>query len=360
MNMKRLFSFIVILIISINIFTGCVDTGYQTSENIETVTIVDCVGRTVDVPKKIERIGCLFTVTGHVVTMLGEGEKIVAVSNGLKRDKLLHRICPSILDAIVPKVSGSVNIEELARSKPDVVFIDHEALLDEREAKKFDKLKIPYLVIKFNDIEEQQYMVEMIGKALGKEDKAKKYIKFYNECISKTKDGVKKIQENEKLTVYHSVNEATRTDAPNTLPADWTNISGVINVSVGKKLKFTDNKYFASLEQILLWNPDVIIVNEDGVDEYIRTMEQWQSLKAVKNDKVILLPNGISRWGHTTSIETPLAIIWLSKKLYPSYFEDVNIREITKEFYEKFYNYNLSDDEVNDILRGKGMRKPKH
>lgn len=37
-----------------------------------------------------ERIACLYAFTGHVVTMLGRGEDMAAIVNGLKKDVLLN------------------------------------------------------------------------------------------------------------------------------------------------------------------------------------------------------------------------------------------------------------------------------
>ncbi len=358
--MKRFISSTLCAIFIIVFVSGCTQIRNKNKfDGIETTTITDCIGREVEIPKNIERIACLYAVSGHVVTMLGEGDRIVAVNGGLKRDKVLTKICPTIQDALMPKVSGNINIEELAKANPDVVFIDIQDANVKGETKKFNKLGIPYLVIDFNNVEGQQNMVKMIGKAIGKEDKAEKYIEFYNQCISTVSEKTDKILKEGKKRVYHSVNEATRTDAPNTLPADWMKIAGLINVSIGDELKFTDNKYFASLEQILMWNPDYILVNEDGVDEYIRTKDQWKNLNAVKNDKVFLLPNGVSRWGHPTSIETPLAILWTAATIYPDHFEDIDMKQITMNFYKDFFNYELTDDEADSILAGKGMREPK-
>lgn len=326
----------------------------------DTILVTDSIGREVQVPKEVNRIGCLYAVSGHIVSMLGKEENIVAVTGGLKRDILLTQMYPSILDALEPKMNGMINVEELAKSEPDVIFVSQEVASDAGQGEKFDKFHIPYLVVEFRNIEEEKYAVSMIGQVIGASDKAKEYNRYYDECIEKVSKKVMDIPHDEKVRVYHSVNEATRTDAPNTLPADWMKVTGAENVSVNEKLRFMDNKYFASLEQILLWDPEVMIVNEDGVDEYIMTNEKWKSLKAVKEGKVYKLPNGISRWGHPTSIETPLAILWTAKTLYPDHFKELDLKMETKKFYEDFFDYSLSNEDIVQILNGKGMRRPKN
>jgi iron complex transport system substrate-binding protein len=353
---------IIFCLISCIFIFGCSNSHKLDSSksDVETITVTDCIGRKVEVPKEVKKIGCLYAFSGHAVTMLGRGEDIAAVSNGLKRDKMLLTMCPSINEALRPKVNGVINIEELAKANPDVVFVDGDMARNEGEVEKFNKFKIPFLVVEYKNIEEQKYAVKMIGKVVGNLDKAVGYEEYYDNCIEKVSSMVKDIPKEQRMRLYHSVNEASRTDAKDTLPAEWTEISGAVNVSVNDKLKFVDNKYFASLEQILLWNPDVIIVNEEGVDEYIINNEQWENIKAVKNDRVYKMPNGVSRWGHPGSIETPLAILWTAKKLYPEYTEEINLEKEVKNFYSEFFNYDLSDDDIKNILSGNGMRKSKN
>ncbi|HEY2422436.1 MAG TPA: ABC transporter substrate-binding protein [Neobacillus sp.] len=364
MQRKKYFFTFVLLFVFIALTacsSGNKDGAQNTSKNKDSgkITVIDYMSREVAIPKKVNRIACLYAYTGHVVTMLGEGNKIVAVVNGLHRDNLLLDINPTIKDAIVPSRGDKINIEELANTNPDLIFIQESTAKDEGEVRKLEELKVPYLVVNFNSIKEQQQSIAMIGKALGKAEKAEKFNNYYNEIISQVSKKVKDIPDKDRVRVYHSVTEATRTDPTNSLPAEWIKVVGAINVSVGEKLKLEQKKYLASLEQILLWDPDVILVNQDGVGDYILESSQWQTLKAVKSKKVYQLPNGVSRWGHPGGIETPLAIIWTAKTLYPDKFTDTNMEEITAKFYQDFFNYELTPDLIEKILSGKDMRTSK-
>lgn len=351
------------ILLCVIVLTACGDkSGIQTTaknENNDELIVIDYLSREVAIPKKVDRIACLYAYTGHVVTMLGDGNKIVAVNNGLKLDRLLHKINPMIKDAVVPNQQTKINIEELANANPDLILIQEAIAQDEGEVRKLEEMKIPYLVVNFNSMKEQQQSIAMIGKVLGKSEKAKHFNDFYNEMIALVTERVKDIPEEDKVRVYHSVMEATRTDPAGSLPAEWMKVAGAINVSVGEDLKLVEKKYFASIEQILLWDPDVILVNQDGVADYILDSPQWQTLKSVKANKVYQLPNGVSRWGHPGGLETPLAIIWTAKTLYPDRFANVDLAEITAEFYENFFDYTLQPDEMKQILSGKDMRTPK-
>jgi len=318
--------------------------------------IIDCIGREVEIPQKVEKIGCLFAFAGHTVAILDRGNDIVAIVEGLKRDILFTDMFPGIRNALVPSISSNLNIEELARSNCDLLFIKGENALNERYIAQIEKFNIPYLVVDFHSIDEHQYAIEMIGQAIGKHEEAINFIQYYQDCIQRVQEKIKIIPLSERVTVFHSVNEATRTDARNTIPAEWIEIAGAINVSLDTDLKILDNKYFANLEQILLWDPEVILVNEENVDKYILTNEQWANLQAVKNQRVYKMPNGVSRWGHPNSLETPLAILWTAKLLYPDSFKDIDMRKEVKYFYRNFYEWNLSEQYIEKILSGEGMR----
>ena len=72
------------------------------------------------------------------------------------------------------------------------------------------------------------------------------------------------------------------------------------------------------------------------------------------------MPTGISRWGHTTSIETPLAIVWVAKTLYPEACESLDLKQYTERFYLDLFGFKLTDEVYNSMINGKGMRWEKN
>ena len=119
------------------------------------------------------------------------------------------------------------------------------------------------------------------------------------------------------------------------------------------------NDYYASIEQILIWDPEVIIVNEPAAYKLILGHPQWSGISAVRNGKVYQLPNGISRWGHPGSVETPLALLWTVKTVYPEKSTHIDMNEEVRYYYKTFFNMDLDDVMIETILKGGDLREAK-
>ncbi len=326
------------------------------AEGFEAVTVTDSAGNVLTLTRPPGRIACLYAFCGHVVTMLDRGTDMVAIVNGLKKDLLLHQIVPGIKQMPVPAKGGIISIEALLKTKADIVFLKSETAVITAEIKKLERFNLPYFVAGYHSMEEQMNIIEMMGKVIGRHEKALEYTRYYRRIIDMVKSRTEPIPKDKKVRLYHSVNEANRTDAPGTIEADWTNAAGVINVSVSTSLRGKGDKSFADIEQILIWNPDVIIVNEDGVDQYILADKKWSPIQAVQDNKVYSIPVGISRWGHPGGLETPLAILWTAKTVYPVRFKDIDLKKEIILFYKTFFNLDLNDRMIHKILGNKGMR----
>lgn len=358
--MKKIFKLLIILLISSTIMTGC-DNSSSDKDVLDedTKIIVDCMGREVTIPKEPNRIAILYAYAGHLTTLLGEEDKIVGVVEGLKRDVMMNYKIENMEDLSVPYNSGVINIEELIKIKPDVAFVRASTANNEGEVEKLKKANIPFVVVDYTNIEEQIKSIEVLGQVLNKEDKAQEYINFYKEKINYVMEKTKEIKNEDKINVYHSVNEAVRTDSKDSIGDEISTAANIINVSTSEKLNISEEKAYSTLEQIYKWDPEAIIVNDATVNEYMHTDDKWQGLKAVQNNKVYNLPVGLSRWGHPGSLETPMAILFISNLFYPEHFQDMDIKEVTKEYYEEFFDLELNDKQVNSILSGVGMRLEK-
>lgn len=322
--------------------------------------VIDMVGREVTIPDNPQHLAALWATTGHMITMLDAGDRIDSVNNGLKRDILLNQLEPAIEDAVLSVVSGQINIESLLEKDIDLALVPVDIYSEHRQVEQLESIGIPYVVVDFQSIDEQIQLVELIGDIVGNQEEATSYKDFYYEIINLLNEKVGDLKEDEKIGIYHSINEANCTVEVDTLPADWMSYTGARNVSLNGDLEQDGDKYYTNLEQILIWNPEVIYCNEGGVPEYIKDNTQWSMVEAVQEGRVEQLPVGISRWGHKTSIETPLAMLWVANDLYPERFAGVDVFSYYKRYYEEFFEFTLTEDLYEEMLAGEGMRLNKN
>ena len=230
--------------------------------------------------------------------------------------------------------------------------------LDEANAayqEKLAKLKIPAVAIKYGTLENVQEGIKLLGDILNRQEKAQKLINYHKDTnkylASKTKK-LENIKRKKILYIRDSQLTVANGKSVNNIMID---MAGGVNVA---KDITTGTWSKVTMEQIIKWNPDIIILsNFDKFlpeDIYNNKFEgqDWSKISAVKNKKVFKAPIGIYRWD-APSAETPLMIKWIAKVANPELFNDYNMRKDIKDFYLEFFNYELSDEQLNFILNSK-------
>lgn len=359
---KNIFLLVVIIFLLSSFLNGCsrsTVTDLDLTPEEGYVIVTDYLGNKVKVKQNPNYIGSLFAVSSHIIAMYGDVEKIVTIAEGNTRDFLFCEIYPQILNARIVKGNNVINIEEVAKQpRPEVLIADPGVTLDDNTVKKLAKLGIPIVTIAYDSVEQQQQIMELLGTITGREQEAAAYNEYYRSVVDLVTSRTASIPEEERKTVYHAINELLRTDKANSLSADVLNLIGVKNIALSGKQEenLSIEKNYIALEELLKQNPDYIIINGADVLDYINASPQLHNLKAYREGHIYLLPLGVSRWGHPNAIETPLAILWTAKTIYPELFSDVDIEKETREFYRNFFDYQLSDSQLAKILSGRGYK----
>ncbi|MCD7948352.1 MAG: ABC transporter substrate-binding protein [Oscillospiraceae bacterium] len=355
--MKRI---AVLFLIGLLLLTSCGTTETQPSEQAREgyQILTDCAGRFVEVPLQPQRVAALDSFAGEIMVMIGAGARMVAAPNGVKSDAILQSIYPALDTVAVPMSNASINAETLLSLSPDIVLIKESMYLTDGEKNKLDKLGIPYLVIGYESMEDQLYALDLIGDCLGGDAQttAGEIYDYYTDTIALATALRAQVEQAEPLRVYHSISEAVRTDGENTLGNDWISCVGAVDVSAGENLTLAESDYFASMEQIYTWDPDVIICNEAETASYLLANEKWAGLGAVQRGDVYNIPVGATRWGHRGSLETYFAILWFGTTFYPDIYAQVDLKTEVFDFYETILGITLDDDMYDAICTGTGIR----
>lgn len=109
-----------------------------------------------------------------------------------------------------------------------------------------------------------------------------------------------------------------------------------------------------SLEQVLVWNPDVIVTIDQNFAASVRSDPSWSGVNAVRNGRVHLSPKLPFGWiDFPPSVNRLIGLWWLAKILYPERFpEDLHV--LTRDFYKRFYHVDVTDAQLARVLAGRG------
>ena len=109
-----------------------------------------------------------------------------------------------------------------------------------------------------------------------------------------------------------------------------------------------------SVEQVLLWNPDVIVTIDRDFAAAVRNDSVWASVAAVRTGRVHLSPKLPFGWvDFPPSVNRLIGLWWLAKILFPEQFPE-DLRVLTRDFYTRFYHRTPSDAQIEAVLAGRG------
>lgn len=312
-------------------------------------TITDEAGKKVEIPVNIQRIADSWPAHNEVVTMLGGGDKIVATVHTPEERPWLYKVNPAMNKA-VNTFNPTINIEELIKTKPDIAMV----AVGDKNVDKISEVGIPVVQLTFKDFNSLKSCFQLTGEILGGAavQKAQEYDNYLDSKLKMVTDVTSKIPQQDRPKVLHLTSLSPNiVDGGNTIIDSWIQAAGGVNAAASVNGSFKE----VSMEQILKWNPDVIILGtgNSGLGaknaNLIKTDPQWQKISAVKNGRVYINPNGAFMWDRYGA-EEALEVQWAAKTLNPDKFPNLDMTQVTKDFYKTFLNYNLTDDETNRIL----------
>lgn len=105
-----------------------------------------------------------------------------------------------------------------------------------------------------------------------------------------------------------------------------------------------------SLQEIMSWNPDVILAGDRDFAASVKSDPQWASLKAVKDGRVFVVPGLPFGWSDSPpGLNRLIGIPWLGNLLYPESF-NADIEVEARRFYRLFYQIELSDEQIKTLM----------
>lgn len=356
-------SLLMALTILATTLSGCTSNSTSTSTTTSpttttttptTQTITDMDGRTVIIPAPALLHNVAVLTSPQIIDMyvIGEQSKLCAVTNAVKQWSLLKEIDPRI--SSIPAVRSSaaqINIEALLQSNPDLCI---GSQTDMQVVEK--STSIPCLEIATNQtgnfIQAQIDEVTFFGKVFGQQAKAAKYAAYLNNTTSSVTSALTGLTQNQRLKVYMGLNaDHLTTYGGATYMDEWMGTAGCANAahSVTATSASEGGLSTVSPEQILNWNPDIILL-DTGKPADLYNDPTWSKISAVQNKKVYVLPVGMFLWDRPSPEAAAMLPKWLSLTAYPDRFKNTDMPTELKKFYSDIFGYTMTDADVKTIL----------
>ncbi len=191
-----------------------------------------------------------------------------------------------------------------------------------------------------------------LGELLGDNTRTEVLAKYCEETLALCEKAKKEISEDKRVKIYWALGDlGLNTNAIGSFHSELLDYIPVINVAdVEAASKGGGSE--VSMEQIIQWNPDYILVDGAALAEEIKKDPAWSALGAVKNDKLIIVPSVPYGFMSTPpSINRYLGVRWLGATFYPEIYEDSPEQQV-KDFFKLFYNIEIDDAQLGEILAG--------
>jgi len=349
--MKKLLYIILFLIIITSFLSA------EGSREVETALVIeDTTGNTANlsgIPERITFVGKASNMIADVLYMFPEASsRIVGVGKTNQRNGEFVKILDPGYDSKV-YLEHTVGPEQVAVTRPDLVIMKN--YLKKSLGDPVGQLDIPVLYMNLETPEAYEKDFKMLGKVFGNPTRAEELIRYYRLEKEFVTNRTQTLTDRPNiLFIYHSTRDGVT--AFNTPPKTWiqsrmVEMAGGNPVWTGRHPGGGWNKI--NLEQIAAWNPDQIYVvaYKENINVVINSMKdspQWQELKAVKENKLKAFPVDFYSWDQPDS-RWILGLKWLAKQIHPELFTDLNIENMTRNFFKDLYF--LSDEQYeNEIL----------
>lgn len=332
---------------------GSSQTGYDPLAGVETKTVTDSSGRSVEVPAEITRVAPSGS-TAQMLLMPIAYDLLVGLSSSPSTAQRPY--CPEEM-WYLPTFGqfygskASLNMEALIAAQPQVILDLGDA--KESIADDMDRIQkqtgIPTLFIEA-DLDDMAAAYRMLGSLLGRETEAEPLAAFIEETVAMAQANAAVIPEGQRKTVLYGTGATgLACNAAGSSQADVIDLVGAVNAIVPEEVTNRGGGTTVSLEEVYVCDPDVILLTTGGPYDEVQTNE-WSELTAVKNGAYYEIPNLPYNWmSSPPSVNRVLGVWWLGNLLYPALY-DYDMTEVAQEFYRLFWHYDLSAEEAADML----------
>jgi len=316
--------------------------------------LLDMAAAPVNVPQQVERVVTIgpVPVLNSLIFAVGEGSSI---ANGLPEFAKYSRwgyqtvFAPQI--STLPTLQNpdnTPNFEALLQTGPDAVLT-----MDRASAERMRRAGLPALYLAWTRPEEVKAAVRLLGQLYSRPEAADRYVERFDTILANVTIRLQQSRAKPPRVLYFNPTTLTQ---PHLVVEWWIRAAG--GESVTDDGRSIESRSF-TMEQLLVWNPDFLIVVSREDAEILLQEPRFAGLTAVRNRHLLVAPCAAHTWGNRTA-EQPLTVLWAAKQFHPSLFGNVDLMTETKHFYQDIFGVKLSPAQIEEILTGGPRAVPIH
>lgn len=249
------------------------------------VTLTDAAGREVTIEEEPEKLVSGYYITTSMLIALGQQDKLVGIEAKADSRPIYSLAAPELLELPNVGTAKQFDLEGCAAMEPDLVILPLK-LKDSVPA--LEELGITVLTVNPEDLSLLEETITMLGKATGAQEEAQALLDENEETVSFLEETVGGL---EKPTVYLGGNSSFLSTAGSKMYQNT-----LIEMGGGENVAASiEDDYWAevSYEQILEWNPQVIVIVPEAeyTKDDVLSDPQLADVDAVKDQQVYEMPS---------------------------------------------------------------------
>lgn len=271
--------------------------------------------------------------------MLGAQDRIVGTVARAAMLPWMFRLVPSLAKAETLD-PGNLNTEELLALHPDLVFVTESG----HAADALTRAGLNVAPEGFNRFDAMLDCVDGTATLL-QTSLAAKRAQAYRTTFLQVISQVPTNPQGPRVLHVESL-KPLRVDGDDTIIDQWIRSAGGQNAAKG----IHGNKQPVSIEQVLAWNPDILIIGANAGDPATLGKDSlWSKIRAVQTGRVYRNPTGLFPWDRYGP-ELLLQVIWARQIVQTGQVDVPAMIRSIRSFYHDFYGIALSAGDAQRML----------
>jgi iron complex transport system substrate-binding protein len=238
------------------------------------------------------------------------------------------------------------NLEEILLAHPELIVIWDTPLLSDRVAADLQKINIPAIRVNIDRTDSYPEAFRILGATLGARERGEQLAAYAEKELRQLQAFTAAIPPEKRVRVYYAEGpDGLRTECEHSFHAEPIAFAGGENVQHCTQSTVM-GMVAVNFEQILQYDPEVMIAQEQEFMRAVSRDDKWRNLSAVKKKRVYLVPRTPFNWlDRPPSLMRILGAHWLASILYPDQYP-YDLRAKTAAFFTLFFGVTLSDEEM--------------